>query len=65
MINCISCVHYNLMYEENPKKVYDGCMLYNTYLKSDKNRRIIPCTMCNNTSNANFLNIRKCVKKEK
>lgn len=58
MINCIGCIHYNIMYQEKPKMVFDGCVLYDTYLKRDKDDRVVPCTMCNNTGNINFLDIR-------
>lgn len=64
-IDCVNCIHYDLMYEENPKRIYDGCTLYNTYLKKDDNNYIMPCTLCNGENNINFLDIKKVHKGEK
>ena len=63
MINCIGCIHYVIMYQEKPKMVFDGCVLYDTYLKRDKDNRVVPCTMCNNAGNIKFLDIRDAYKR--
>ena len=62
-INCIGCIHYNIMYQEKPKMVFDGCVLYDTYLKRDKDDRVVPCTICNNAGNIKFLDIRDAYKR--
>lgn len=60
MLNCLNCIHYKLMYERNPKRVYDGCEIYDLYLKHDEeNRRIIPCKNCSDDGYSRFKDVRK------
>ena len=58
-MNCIGCIHYKLMYERNPKRVYDGCEFYDLYLKTDSGTsRIIPCKTCADDSYSHFTDVR-------
>lgn len=59
-MDCLYCAHYKLMYERDPKRVYDGCEIYDSYLKNDsKNHRLIPCKNCADDRYSRFVDIRQ------